>query len=132
MATLKVNGVRERQESELGRGLPKGTVVVKDAARVETARAGGPRVSFEGLQPDDIVEIELQDGLRIWMRVEDAPHDLARGAQRRGGGDGTIEIPSELTIGPASRSWGGWTIKALKVVGVDIEEEIADFVAAHV
>ena len=58
MATLKVNGVRDRisEPSELGRGLPSGKVVVKDAARVQTARAGGPEVLLEGLAPDDIVE----------------------------------------------------------------------------
>jgi hypothetical protein len=60
--------VRDRtsEPSELGRGLPKGRVVVKDAARVQASRAGGPQVSLEGLLRDDVVEIELQDGLRIW------------------------------------------------------------------
>jgi tetratricopeptide (TPR) repeat protein len=133
MATLKVNGVRDRNlTSELGRGLPKGKVVVKDAARVQTARAGGPQLSLEGLQPDDVVEIELQDGLRIWTRVEDVSRDFARRSQRGRITDEAIQIPSELTIGPASRSLGGWAIKALKVVGVDVEEKITDFVTAHV
>jgi pimeloyl-ACP methyl ester carboxylesterase/tetratricopeptide (TPR) repeat protein len=133
MATLKVNGVRDRnpEPSPLGHGLPAGKVVIKDAARVQAARAGGPQLSLEGLLPDDVVEIELQDGLRIWTRVGDVPRDLARGAQR-GQTDDTIQMPSELTIGPTSRSWGGWAIKALKVVGLDIDEPIGDFVTAHV
>jgi pimeloyl-ACP methyl ester carboxylesterase/tetratricopeptide (TPR) repeat protein len=133
MATLKVNGVRDSRPgpSELGRGLPPGAVTVKDAALLQTARAGGPQVTLEGLQPDDVVEIELQDGLRIWSRVEDVPRDLVRRSQRGQAGD-TILLPSELTIGPASRALGGWTIKALKVLGLDVPGKITDFAAAHV
>lgn len=134
MTTLRVNGVRDRspQGSELGRRLPKGMVVVKDAALVQTARAGSIPVAFEGLNPDDVVEIELQDGLRIWSRVDTVSRDFSPRSQR-GQATDSIQLPSELAIGPASRSLlGGWAIKALKVMGLDIEGEIADFVAAHV
>jgi hypothetical protein len=134
MATLTVNGVRDRaaEPSELGRGLGH-RVHVKDAALVQTSRAGGPKVSFDGLNGDDVVEIELQDGLRIWSRVDSVPTDLVPRAQRGivVSGD-TIFLPSELRIGPPDRSAAGWGIKALKIVGIDIEEEIADFAAAHV
>jgi hypothetical protein len=78
MATLNVNGVRDRtpQPSELGRALPKGAVAVKHAALVQTARAGIIPLSFDGLNDDDVVEVELQDGLRIWSRVEDVPRQM--------------------------------------------------------
>lgn len=134
MTTLRVNGVRDRtpQPSELGRGLPKGMVVMKDAALVQTARAGITPVAFEGVNPDDAVEIELQDGLRIWSRVDTVAQDFAPRSQR-GEAPDVIQMPSELTIGPGSRSLvGGWAIKALKVMGLDLEGEIAEFVAAHV
>ena len=132
--TLKVNGVPDRTSapSELGRALPPGSVVLKEAVRVQTARAGGPKQSLKDLAEDDVVEIELQDGLRVWSRVENLQRDITRRAER-GGADGALEIPSELAIGPASRSIGGWAIKALKVLGlVDIEGEIAEFAATHV
>ncbi len=133
MATLKVNGVRDRhpEPSDLGRGLPETTVAVRDAALVQTARAGGPQVSFEGLQPDDVVEIELQDGLRLWSRVENVSGDFARRAERGQFAD-TFLVPSQLSVGPASRAAGGWAIKAIKILGYDIEEQIVDFVATHV
>ena len=133
MTTLAVNGVRDRspQPSELGRGLPKGTVVIKDAALVQRARAGITPVTFEGLSPDDVVEVELQDGLRIWSRVDSVPQDFAPRSQR-GQATGSIQMPSELAIGPASRALGGWAIKGLKVLGLDVEGEIIDFVSAHV
>ena len=133
MTTLKVSGTRERARgsAEIGRGLPPGKVVVKDAARVHANRAGAPPLTLEGLQPDDVIEIELQDGLRIWTRVDDAPRNLMPRAGR-GQASGGIDIPTELAFGPASRSGGGWAVKALKVIGLDIEEEITGFVADHV
>jgi triacylglycerol esterase/lipase EstA (alpha/beta hydrolase family) len=131
--TLKVNGVRDRnpEPSDLGRGLPPGAVRIKDAARVQSARAGGPRLPIEGLEPDDVVEIELHDGLRIWSRVEDLQNDVGQRSSRSVTRD-EIDLPSELAIGPASRAFGGWGIKALKVLGLDLEGEIAGFAAAHV
>lgn len=134
MATFTVAGVRDRapESSDLGRGLPPGAVTIKDAARVQTARAGVAPLVLEGLEPTDVVEIELQDGLRIWSRVEDVPKDLGHRSHRGAEATGTFEMPSELAIGAASRSWGGWAIKGLKVLGLDIEGEIADFAAAHV
>ena len=89
-------------------------------------------LSLEGLQPDDVLEIELQDGLRIWSRVENVPQDFARRSQRGQVSEDTIQLPSELSIGPASRAGGGWAIKALKVLGLDVEVQIADFISTHV
>ena len=132
MATLKVQGVRDRsQESALARGPLAGKVHVKDAALVQRSRAGAAEVSFEGLAPDDVVELELQDGLRVWMRVDDATREFA-GRGRRGQAADVVEVPSELVVGPASRSFGGWAIKAMKVLGIDIEEKILDFVSDKV
>jgi pimeloyl-ACP methyl ester carboxylesterase len=133
MVTLKVPGVVDRvpEPSELGGGLPDGLVTVKHAARVQQSRAGGADVTMDALQPTDIVEIELQDGLRIWSRVEDLEKDLNRGRARSEQTD-TIRLSSELQIGPASRSFGGWAMKGLKVLGLNIDERIAQFAASHV
>lgn len=132
MATIRVDGVRDdrKQAPELGRGLPPGAVHVKGSALVQSSRAGGPRVTLDGLEPDDVVEIEMQDGMRLWSRVDQLSDDLGlRGAR---GDNGAIHVPGQLTIGPASRSMGGWAIKALKAIGLDIPGEIAQFAATHV
>ncbi|MEO5822981.1 MAG: CHAT domain-containing protein [Vicinamibacteraceae bacterium] len=132
MVKLLVHGRRiEATRSELGRALPPGRIRVKGTVEVEAARAGLEPQVFEGLQPDDVVEIELQDGLRIWSRVEDLPADLA-GPRQRSQATDAIEIPSTLEIGPASRSVGGWAVKALSVLGIDIAGSITDFVAESV
>ena len=132
MTTLKVLGVRDSnpEPSELGRGLPEGSLVLKDAVLTNTARAGGTVLQLDDLQPDDVVEVELQDGFRLWSRVEDVRRDFAPRQERASATD-TIDLPSTLTIGPASRGAGGWAVKALKVLGLDLEGEITDFVTTQ-
>jgi hypothetical protein len=133
MTTIRVTGSRDpRPEgSELARGLPEGRVQVKHAVLVQTTRAGAPRLDLTGLQPDDVVEVEFQDGLRLWVRVEDVPRDLGRSIGRSAA-TGMIDLPSDLQIGPASRSGTSWAIKALKILGIDIETEISTFVSKQV
>lgn len=135
--TLEVHGLPERNPAppELAHGLPAGTVTLKHAIRVDSARDGVEVLRLDGLAPDDALEIELEDGLRLWSRVDDfqaqltAPGD--RGAAPDGPG-GVVAIPSSLTLGPVSRSAGGWAIKGLRVLGLDVEGEIVDYAARHV
>ena len=78
MATLLIPGIADLQpeRSDLARALPPGMVEVKHAARVDVARAVSGQLRIEGLQPDDVVEIELEDGLRLWSRVDDLERDF--------------------------------------------------------
>lgn len=133
MTKIEVYGTPDPrpEPSELGRGLPAAAVTVRQAARVGANRARALPLTLAG-QPDDIVEIELQDGLRIWSRVDDVRADLAPRAARDASAADTVVLPAELTIGPASRSVGGWAIKALKLVSLDVEGDIARLVADHV
>ena len=133
MATLLVPGIPDPQpeRSDLARALPPGMVEAKHAARVDAARAVGGPLRLEGLQPDDVVEIELEDGLRLWSRVDDLERDFGL-RQARGGADETIALPGTLPIGGPSRGWAGWAIKGLKVLGINVEKAIGDFAADHV
>ncbi len=110
-------------------------IVVKDAVRVQGARAGAPPVSLTGVAPDDVVEIELQDGLRVWSRVADLERDFGVALSRGHNGDGddeTINLPTSLAMGGASRGAGEWVIKGLKVLGINIDQHIAEFIGEHV
>jgi triacylglycerol esterase/lipase EstA (alpha/beta hydrolase family) len=133
MTTIRVTGTDDSrpEPSELEGGLPSGTVRVKSAVSVQASRAGAPHVVLDHLQADDVVEVEFQDGLRLWLRSENVAGDFPRTISRDTA-DGVIELPSELHIGPASRSGAGWAIKSLKILGIDIEGEITDFVSARV
>jgi hypothetical protein len=133
MATLVIPGIPDSrpEPSELGRGLPAATVTTKFAARIDGARAATAALRVDGVRPDDIVEIELEDGLRLWTRVDDLERDFALEATRDAA-DGAIHVPARLPIGPPSRGWAAWGIKALKVIGIDIAKSIGDFAAEHV
>jgi alpha-beta hydrolase superfamily lysophospholipase len=137
MATLRIHGVPDETPElpQLARALPAGMLTMKAAVRVQAARASAPPLALRGLEPDDVVELELQDGLRLWSRVSDLEHDfgltMARGTAEDPDGDmGTL--PSVLTLGGQSRGVGQWAIKALKVVGLNIDQDIATFISTHV
>jgi len=132
MATLIVPGAVDRrpETSELARRLPG--VTIKHAVRVDgTARADAAVMRLERVDDSDVIEMEFEDGLKLWSRVDDLQRDF-RLAPARDDADGAIVVPALLPIGPASRGWGVWGIKALKVVGIDIAQSIAEFVADHV
>jgi hypothetical protein len=134
MTTITITGIDDPRPEppDLGRALAPGhRVELKRSVLVQPTRAGAPRVEIPGLQPDDVVEVEFQDGIRLWLRVEDVPADLGRSIGRSVTTD-TFEFPSQLQIGPASRAGTGWAIKALKVLGIDIAADIGSFVARHV
>jgi triacylglycerol esterase/lipase EstA (alpha/beta hydrolase family) len=96
------------------------------------ARAGEPPVRIEDVADDDVVELELQDGLRVWTRVQDLEADFGI-VRARDAADPAIQVPTMLRVGGGpSRGTGEWAIKALKVFGLDIAGGIADFVRKHV
>lgn len=132
-AAFRVNGVPETShEPSLLARTASITVTVKAAALVGRARAGAAPVVLDG-DADDVVEIELEDGLRLWTTVADAQRDFG-GERSRAATDGPTDLPGALTIGPASRgAIGGWALKAVRILGLgDVEGTMADFAATHV
>lgn len=156
MATVRVHGAREREpgESELQRGLGK-AVTIKHAVRMPamTMAAAAP-VDLTGVEKDDVLEIELEDGIRVWMRVEDAARELNVRARGVADTEDVIELPASLPLrrgtrlagitggAPgargigASRAFGfdvgSFAIKALKILGIDISTKISTFVVEKV
>jgi triacylglycerol esterase/lipase EstA (alpha/beta hydrolase family) len=133
MPTLKIHGtlVPAPAPPELARGLPAEFVVPKGAVQVQAPRAGRQAIHLDGLEPDDVVEITFDDGLRLWSRVDDLARDFRLARSRDADGD-VITLPATLPIGGPSRGWSGWAIKGLKVFGLDLEASIGDFVAERV
>ncbi|MGH9175143.1 MAG: esterase/lipase family protein, partial [Vicinamibacterales bacterium] len=133
MPTLKIHGMLDPKPAPpaLARGLPADLIVPKGAVLVQAARAGSRALQLDGLEPDDVVEMTFDDGLRLWSRVDDLERDFGLARSRDADGD-VITLPTALPIGGPSRGWGGWAIKGLKVFGLDIEDSIGDFVAGRV
>lgn len=138
MSKIRVNGMKEtdgsRTPSVLGRSLPKGAVSVKHSVRVGFAREGHAPVVLDEVGDDDIVELELSDGLRLWSRADDLTRDCGLAVSRDAGSGDILELGTQLSLGgpSQSRGVGDWVIRGLKVLGVDVAGEITEFVADKV
>jgi len=135
MQQLRVHGQREsdpaRRPSPLERSLP-GTVTVKHSVRVGFAREGHEPTVLDGVAPDDVIEMELDGGVRLWSSVEYMKDDFGLKASRDASGADVLDITTQLPLGGPSRGVGDWVIRGLKVLGVDIAGTLTDFVADKV
>jgi len=134
MLTINVAGRIETPSGQpaIAQSLPKGTLKLKYAVSLGVGRGEQPTHAIANVAPDDLVELELMDGLRLWTRADDLERDF--GVAARGGGEpGAFTLPAALPIGGPSRGpLGDWALKALNIFGVDIPGDIADFVADKV
>ena len=73
----------------LARAMPPGSVTPRHSARLESARAGRPPHALE-LADDDLIEIELEGGMRLWTRADDLRRDYGAGRSRDAGDDATV------------------------------------------
>ncbi|HBP90510.1 MAG TPA: CHAT domain-containing protein [Nitrospirales bacterium] len=97
----------------------KDLVTLKYSARVQRARASHPPLQFEDLSPDDLIQLELDQGMKLWVRADGLEQDFGLTPSRGSAGD-EFELPYVLPIGPASRGLvGNWVIKGFKVFGLD-------------
>src|SRR4051812_17386432 len=117
---------------ELARGLPAESVKRRVSATVRAAdRAGTEPIQVE-VQGDDIVELEMQDGVHVWVRVDDLEKDFGLSVSRQAGEE-AILLPTTLhSSGGPSRGKTAWAIKALSIFGVDVAGEIDRFVSDRV
>src|SRR5262245_33118225 len=123
MQQLRVHGQPEpasaRRPSPLERSL-RGTIAVKHSVRVGFAREGHEPMLLDSVAPDDVVEMELDGGIRLWSSVEYMKDDFGLKASRDASGADVLDITTLLPLGGQSRDVGDWVIRGLKVLGVDI------------
>lgn len=105
------------------------------AVAVETTRAGAAPTTVEA-DADDLVELELDGGVRQWLTVErlaelaDRPASRGGiGGARTGAGGRVIELSPVLRLGTPSRGGGELALRALRVFGVDVAAGAARVVA---
>ena len=111
-------------------------IEVKAAFSVGMARSGRD-LAEHPVGKDDLIEIEFDNGARLWLRAEDYRDDfggaLARGVTEAGLLE--VPVPEQLDLLPAGmRARGpiGWAVKSLKVLGVDLAGLTAKTVALQV
>ena len=123
MKRLIVHG--QREPLDLKSAIPdfpanlKDLVTLKHSARVQRARAGQPPLEIDDVSPNDLIQLELDQGLKLWVRVDDLERDFGLTPSRGPAGD-VVELPSVLPLGASSRGIvGNWVIKGFKVFGLD-------------
>ncbi len=123
MKRLIVHGQREPLDPKFA--IPdfpanlKDLVTLKHSARVQRARAGQPPLEIDDLSPDDLIQLELDQGVKLWVRADDLEKDFGLAPSRGSAGD-VVEIPLVLPLGSPSRGMvGNWVIKGFKVFGLD-------------
>lgn len=94
------------------------------AGRVTAGSRGTDKESVftvDGVKPNDIMEIELEDGLKIWQSVQQVEADFQSDASRSGTDDALL-LPRELTFSNQqgqSRGIGRHVVRAIRVLRGD-------------
>lgn len=109
-------------------------IEVKAAFSVGMARSGRD-LAEHPVAKDDLIEIEFDNGARLWLRADDYYERFGVKTARRAAEDGLLEVPEQLDLLPAGmRARGpiGWAVKSLKVLGVDLPAMAAKELAAAI
>ncbi|MFK7857362.1 MAG: CHAT domain-containing protein [Granulosicoccus sp.] len=119
--------------SDLERRVDSDIITTRHSVRFQLNRGDGKEAILD-VENSDVVELEMEDGQKIWVRVDELDSEFGVSLHRSGAveDDGTIRIPSSLPLDGTSRGLGKWAIKGLKVLGVDIAGSITEFVTGKV
>ena len=104
-------------------------VTVADAVKVAGSRAAADPVVLEPAAGDDVLEVTLEGGVRLFLPAEQAPELLAAPPGRASAVPGTIPLASSLAVGDGTRGMGDWAIEGLRLIGIDLAGRTAASVA---
>ena len=80
------------------------------------------------VKSDDVIEIEFEDGHRLWVNGKEYADQFAKRTSRGVGATDDQPIPESLDLLPPGRQSRGpikWAIKSFKVLGIDLEQKTA-------
>jgi pimeloyl-ACP methyl ester carboxylesterase len=103
---------------------------VKDAVRIDRARAEQTPILTSAVEDDDVVEVELEDGLKLWLRGSELEAELGVTRKRDAGANTNIfELSEALPRRNLQRGLGTWLLKGLRIISVDAAAATARMVA---
>jgi hypothetical protein len=109
----------------------RGQITIRSvqAFQISAARAGTTETPVIETLTDDIVEVELEDGVRFWTTQERLWTEVLALAGTRSA-DGVVELPATFERRSPTRGLvGKVAIKVLKFFRVDVAETAARFIA---
>lgn len=74
---------------------------------------------------DDVVELQFDNGIVQYIRVDDLEKESPKRRDAGGGAD-VIEVPAQFQRGGPSRGMWDWVLKGLKIFRVDPAKELAN------
>ena len=129
MTTLRIPGTEDTLSGVSGLAGQRRyglKVTQKKAYRIEGGRAAEKPPEVQDARADDVIEIELEGGLKLWATVEQFEKDFGRKVR---GEEGVLTVPAELSLGGPSRGWGSWVLKGLRLFNVDLAGMAASKIA---
>ena len=99
--------------------------------RVEAARGAWTEPETVEINDQDVVILELEGGLNLWIRGDDFQREFSPQA-KRGAMPEVWELSPDLLVGSPARGVGKWLLKALEVLGVDLAGNTAREIAKRV
>ncbi len=126
--TLRIAGARPADDGESYlQTSPEFAPKVKRALDIDATRATGPETRIE-VEKDDVLELELEDGVRLWTSYEQFEDDAAKaGLASRNAREAAF--PSHYPSQGKERGIAGLAIKGLKLLGFDLPGEVAEIAA---
>jgi len=110
------------------------SISVKAEYRPGAARAVASEETL-ALAANDLVEIEFEAGITVWITGAEYRERFADGKARDAAADSDTPVPQTLNIlpnGMQARGPIGWVVKSLKVIGVDLHGIAAVKIARQV
>ena len=124
---FKLRGAKEKFESPSFLKLKDVPCKLKAEFVPGMARADRP-IETVPVAKEDLIEIEFENGERLWLRADDYFERFAPPAARSAPESEVVDVSAQLQLLPAgmqARGPVGWIIKSLKVLGVDLPENAA-------
>jgi pimeloyl-ACP methyl ester carboxylesterase len=128
-ATFKFRGKTEPEASPpaLPLSLLRDRTTVRAEFRPGTSRAAAVEQTVS-VDPNDILEMELAEGQRLWIAAQDYFEHYAPAPSRDAAGREVVLVPTQLPVLPRAMRTRGpvtWVVKSLKVLGVDLAKYTA-------
>lgn len=133
MSRLKVIGGRQEEVTGKKERRAGGKLTVKCRVSLSIAAgrdAEGQVVTID-VNDNDVVDLELEGGFKLWIRGDNLRKEFGRQAQRGAQSDEWVLNP-ELMVGSQARGIGTWILKGLEIWDIDVSGTVAKKMALHV
>ncbi|MBS1189198.1 MAG: hypothetical protein H6R10_990 [Rhodocyclaceae bacterium] len=128
--TLLIHGQKKETAQPPLPDYLQGKVSVTEFTLNRTRDAGAP-LPVEA-RADDVLELQLQGGQRVWMTVADYRQALAKGELAGLAEKKELEVVPTLESRGATRGLVKWVVVGLRLIGLDLPGKCAGLIASRI